>query len=277
MWPSEAARCEGLIRVYRTRTGEVHALRGVDAVFPTGALVAVVGPSGSGKSSLLRLLAGLDRPTAGQVLVADVDLGVLRERGLRAMRRERIGFVHQRPSHNLIPHLTAREHLEHAAHARRRRGGEDTLLHALGLGGRARHRPHELSGGEQQRVAFAQAMIGDPALVVADEPTAELDAASSRLLLEQVRGLVGPGTSVVLSTHDPATVAAADHVLRLRHGSVAGVSERGGHEQALAVVDSAGRVQLPEEALALFRDARVRVQVREGGVWLEPPSTDAGR
>ena len=275
MSPNEApaaASCEGLIRVYRTASGEVHALRGIDAVIPAGGVTAIAGPSGSGKSSLLRILAALDRATAGTVMVGGADLGALTERRLRRLRRSMIGFVHQRPSHNLIPHLSAREHLVHAARMRGRRDDVDGLLDALGLGERASHRPHELSGGEQQRVAFAQAMIGGPALVVADEPTAELDAHSAALLLEQVRRLVRPLTAVMLSTHDEAAIRVADQVLRLNHGSVAGLSDRDHRGETLAVVDGAGRVQLPEEALALLPGGRVRVEVRGDGVWLKSPA-----
>jgi putative ABC transport system ATP-binding protein len=198
--PGPAAACAGLVKLYWTATGEVHALKGVDAAFPPAALSAVVGPSGSGKSSLLRILAGLDRPTAGQVTVADVRLSGLSVGRLRRLRRRLLGYVFQRPADNLVPYLTVAEHLELAARLRRTPGDRDgDLLELLGLAHRRRHLPRQLSGGEQQRLAFARAVVGDPPLVVADEPTAELDSASAATLLEAVRALAARGTALVLA------------------------------------------------------------------------------
>ena len=231
--PSRVA-CAGLVKEYATATGTVRALKGVDAAFPAGRVTAVVGPSGSGKSSLLRILAGVDRPTAGSVWVGGVDLAALGARGRRRVRRRQVGYVFQRPSDNLLPYLTAREQLDLAARLRdgegggspspmdRLRAGEaDRLLAALGLEHRAGHRPEQLSGGEQQRLAFAAAVIGGPALVVADEPTAELDSEAGERLMQAVLGLREQGTSLVLSSHDPVVTAAVDGVLRLHDGEVA--------------------------------------------------------
>jgi putative ABC transport system ATP-binding protein len=269
--PGPAAVCAGLVKIYWTATGEVHALKGVDASFPTAAVSAVVGPSGSGKSSLLRILAGLDRPTAGQVTVADAQLSGLSVARLRRLRRRLLGYVFQRPADNLVPYLTVAEHLELAARLRRprTRGGDDgDLLELLGLAHRRRHLPRQLSGGEQQRLAFARAVVGDPPLVVADEPTAELDSASAAALLEAVRALAGRGTALVLATHDPAVVRLSERTFYLRHGAME--AEATGQD-ALSVIDDAGRVQLPPEALKLFPARRARIAVERGRVWIGPP------
>jgi putative ABC transport system ATP-binding protein len=264
-----AASCSGLVKIYRTATGEVHALKGVDAAFPAAAVSAVVGPSGSGKSSLLRILAGLDRPSAGQVRIGDVRLSGLSLTRLRRLRRRLLGYVFQRPGDNLIPYLTVAEHLRLAA---RLRGAGDAdgaeLLELLGLADRRRHLPRQLSGGEQQRLAFARAVVGDPPLVVADEPTAELDRASGTALLEAVAALAARGTGLVLATHDPAVVRLAERTLFLRHGAMEAEATR---REALSVIDEAGRVQLPPEALELFPGRRARIGVEGGRVWVEPP------
>jgi putative ABC transport system ATP-binding protein len=220
--PSRVA-CAGLVKEYVTATGTVRALKGVDAVFPAGRVTAVVGPSGSGKSSLLRILACVDRPTAGSVRVGDLDVAALGARGRRQVRRRQVGYVFQRPSDNLLPYLTAREQLDLAGRLRggQRAGEAERLLAALGLQHRAGHRPEQLSGGEQQRLAFAAAVIGAPALVVADEPTAELDSEAGERLMRAVLGLREQGTSLVLSSHDPVVTGAVDGILRLHDGEVA--------------------------------------------------------
>jgi len=226
--PSDVAgtgvACAGLVKEYATATGTVRALKGVDAAFPAGQVTAVVGPSGSGKSSLLRILACVDRPTAGSVRIGGVDVAALGARGRRRVRRRLVGYVFQQPGDNLLPYLTARGQLELAAQLRgRERFGEEVerLLAALGLEHRAGHRPEQLSGGEQQRLAVAAAVIGGPALVVADEPTAELDSEAGERLMRAVLGLRDQGTSLVLSSHDPVVTGAVDKVVRLHDGEVA--------------------------------------------------------
>ncbi len=173
-----SASVQGLVKTYRTEAGEVPALRGVDAEFEAGTLNAVVGVSGSGKSTLLRLLAGLDRPTEGTVLVGPVAVGELQVKGLRALRRETVTYVFQRPSDNFLPHLTVAEHLRLVGEGDREL--EADALAVLGLTERRDHRPDELSGGEQQRAAFAQALVAGSRIVLADEPTAELDTPLGR-------------------------------------------------------------------------------------------------
>jgi putative ABC transport system ATP-binding protein len=269
--PSDsAASCVGLVKIYRTATGEVHALKGIDANFPVGAVTAVVGPSGSGKSSLLRILAALDRPTAGSLRIGDVTVSALGRAPLRRIRRRHVGYVFQRPSHNLIPYMSVREHISLAARLRGTvdRSEIDDLLGLLGVHGRAGHLPHQLSGGEQQRVAFAQAVVGRPALVVADEPTAELDSVTGERLLETVSSLAALGTSFVISTHDTGVVRAAARTLHLRHGALEAESKE---MRTLSVIDEAGRIQLPPKALSMFDDRRAVIDVEEGAVRITPP------
>ncbi len=222
-----AASCNELVKTYATESGRVYALRGVDATFPRGKVTAIVGPSGSGKSSLLRLLAGMDHPTEGSVKVGEEEIGDASSKVLRRVRRK-VGYVFQRPSDNLISYLNVLEHVELAARYRRGPSRDPLeLLDSLGLAHRADHRPEQLSGGEQQRVAFAQAVVGSPELVIADEPTAELDSHASDALLQTIHGLAEQGQAVVLSTHDPQAIEVADKMVFLRHGVVDGVAEHG--------------------------------------------------
>lgn len=235
-----AAACSGLVRVYRPafagpahrarRPGEgaVRALDRLDLTFPAGKVTVVAGPSGSGKSSLLRILACVDRPTAGSVTVGGVEVAGLGARARRRIRRRLVGLVFQDPADNLLAYLTVREHLELAARLRRIPDRQDWLLDALELAHRAGHRPPELSGGEQQRLAFAAAVVGGPALVVADEPTAELDHAAANRLLDALARLRDAGTSFVVSSHDPTVMDRADHLVRLDRGRLAAAGDPGG-------------------------------------------------
>ncbi len=280
--PDVAARCTGVTKIYWTPTGEVHAVQSIDAVFPAAEVTAVVGPSGSGKSSLLRMLAAVDRPTAGQVRIADHEIGGMRPTQLRRLRRKQIGYVFQRPADNLISYLTVADHMRLAGRLRRmgrKRTESDAgdLLEALGLTERRNHLPHQLSGGEQQRLAFAQVVVGRPAMVVADEPTAELDSASGQALLDSIIELARLGTAFVVSTHDPAAVRAADRTLYLRHGALQAESTKGQQHmdlhdiQPLAVIDQSGRIQLPPEALKLFPARRAVLRWDDDEVRITPP------
>jgi putative ABC transport system ATP-binding protein len=189
---------------------------------PGGQFVAIVGPSGSGKSTLLGLIAGLDAPTSGSVLIDGVDITQLDEDALAKLRGEKIGFVFQ--FFHLIPSLTAHENVSvpmeiaGVANARKR---TEALLDEVGLHGRSHHYPSQLSGGEQQRVALARALANDPPIVLADEPTGNLDSANGRHIMELLRGIhANRGTTIVLVTHDAELAALADARLVLRDGSV---------------------------------------------------------
>ena len=220
---SIAAYCRGVSKMYRRSSGETWALQEIDGNFPSGRVTALTGPSGSGKSSLLRIIAGLDRPTMGTVAVGDEDLSAMRARRRRKVRRSLVGYVFQRPSENLISYLTVREHMDLAAGIRGAERSESTeVLELLGIGHRLENRPHQLSGGEQQRLSFAMAAVGSPAIVVADEPTAELDTASAEALIRLLGRLAEKGVAVIVATHDENVARMADTAIRLEEGRIVG-------------------------------------------------------
>lgn len=222
---SDGVRCEGLALSYEVPGHPpVEALRGVDVSAEAGALTAVAGPSGSGKSSLLRLMAALERPTAGVVRFGGDDITRLGTARRRALRRERIGFVPSHASAALARGITVADELGLAAVLRSvGRGWEDDArrrLDVLGLGDRWGARTEHLSSGEQQRVALVAALVGDPPVVLADEPTAALDAASAELLLGELHRTADAGAVVAIATHDPVVMLSADTVVKLRSGEV---------------------------------------------------------
>jgi putative ABC transport system ATP-binding protein len=213
-----------LTRRFKMGNTLVDALRGVELTITRGEFVALVGPSGSGKSTVLNLIGGLDRPTSGEVWINGVELSDSDERTRTRYRREQVGFVFQ--TFNLLPRLTAEEnvalplmfsgvpHKERLARAQK-------LLEGVGLGHRLTHRPTELSGGEQQRVAIARALVGEPALILADEPTGNLDTAIGREIMTLLRELNQErGVTLLVVTHDPEVAAFADRIVALRDGTV---------------------------------------------------------
>jgi putative ABC transport system ATP-binding protein len=213
---------DGLSRTYGEGDTAVHALRDVSVSFPAGQFAAIMGPSGSGKSTLMHLLAGLDSPTSGSVVVDGRELAGLDDKALTRLRRDRLGFVFQ--AFNLVPVLTAEENiLLPLTLAGRKPDREwlDRLVDAVGLGDRLTHRPSELSGGHQQRVAVARALVHRPAVVFADEPTGNLDSRSSEEVLGLLRQAADEfGQTVIMVTHDPQAASVADRIVVLRDGRV---------------------------------------------------------
>lgn len=217
-----AARVIEVTKVYGECESAVHALDGLSLDFESGGFSAIMGPSGSGKSTLLHCMAGLDRPTSGNILIGDVDLTLLNEKELTLLRRNSIGFIFQ--AYNLLPTLSAEENIELPVTIAR--GSPDpsrlsAIVKVLGLEGRLDHRPSELSGGEQQRVAAARALLSNPRVIFADEPTGNLDSKTGTQLLEFMRQSVDElGQTIVMVTHDAHAAAFADRVVFLEDGKV---------------------------------------------------------
>jgi putative ABC transport system ATP-binding protein len=211
-------------KTYRADHVEVAAIRDISLAVRPGEFTAIVGPSGSGKTTLLNLIGGLDRPTSGRVLLAGRPVSEMKGRELSDFRRDHIGFVFQ--SFNLVPVLTVQENIEYvmllqAVPARERRTRVADILDQLGLGGMEQRRPPQLSGGEQQRVAVARALVARPDVVLADEPTANLDSATGSALLDLMRRLNETrGTTFLFSTHDERIMARARRLVVLRDGAV---------------------------------------------------------
>ncbi|MBB5778478.1 ABC transporter ATP-binding protein [Nonomuraea jabiensis] len=279
--------CDNLVRIYKTEGVEVVALQGLDLVIDKGELVAIVGASGSGKSTLLNVLSGLDVPTAGVARVAGMDLLSMNARDRLRYRRSVVGFIWQQTARNLLPYLSARENVELPMKLAGRRGGRALeLLELLGVGYCADRKIPEMSGGEQQRVAIAVALANSPQLVLADEPTGELDSETSEQVFDALRKANRElGVTVVVVTHDPLVSEQVDRTVGIRDGRTSSETlRREGAEgqivaEEYAVLDRVGRLQLPRDFMnALEMERRVRLELESDhiGVWpaREEPSDD---
>lgn len=209
----------------------IDILKGISFQIFSGDFVSIVGPSGSGKSTLLGIIAGLDNPTSGQVLIDGVDITTMTEGKLATVRNNKIGMVFQ--AYNLIPTLTAQENVEVPLYVGKHKGSPSTrakeLLTLVGLSHRLTHRPNQLSGGEQQRVAIARALSTDPAIVIADEPTGNLDAKNGENVLQLIATLrEQTGKTFIIATHDPVVASHADRAIRIVDGLIASIDETGG-------------------------------------------------
>jgi len=214
----------GLTKVYRQGEVDVHALRGVDLRVERGEFVAIVGPSGSGKSTLFHILGGLAPPTAGTVTIDGRDLLKMTDADRTTLRKTTVGFIFQK--YNLLPTLTAADNIEIARHIAGKKRPEadaqfEQILNLLGIAGRLDHKPRALSGGEQQRVAIARALVNHPALVLADEPTGNLDTENSTAVLGILRDLNRRlGQTILMITHNPEAAAFADRIVTMRDGRI---------------------------------------------------------
>jgi len=278
--------CEDLFKIYKIADLEVVALRGLDLKVKLGELMAIVGISGSGKTTLLNILGGLDIPTAGKVIVGERDLLKMSSRDLVTYRRRDVGFVWQQVGGNLIPYLSALQNVElplillgWPQRKRRRRAQE--MLEAVGLATRLRHRPDRLSGGEQQRVAIAVALANNPPLLLADEPSGELDSQTAEGIFNVFRSLnEAYGVTIVIVTHDIRITDEVERVVTIRDGrtSLEAIREprfpdagpKRIHDE-FVVLDKAGRLQLPKNYIEkLNLKERVRVLLADDHITVWP-------
>jgi len=279
--------CESLVRIYQTGPIEVQALQGLDLTVDNGEMIAVVGASGSGKSTLLSILAGIDAPTAGRARVHKWDLLAMSRADRVRYRRHTVGFVRQQTASNLVPYLTAAQMIDlpmTAARvpARTRRARSLELLRALGIAELADRKPAQLSGGQQMRVAIAVALANEPQVLFADEPTGELDTATSAEVFDMLRTVNRElGVTIVIVTHDPGVSGQVERTVAIRDGRTSSEVLRRTHtrddggEHTIAeeyvVMDRAGRIQIPRDyrdALALTR--RVRLALETDHVTIRP-------
>ncbi len=247
-------RVQEISRTFRSAGAEVHAVQQVTLEIPSGQFIAIVGRSGSGKTTLLNMIAGLDRPDSGSVFIGDQEISRFNERQLTQLRRHTIGFVFQ--SFGLLPLLSAAENVELAlriagAGLRQRSERTHELLEQVGLTRRSDHRPYELSGGEQQRVAIARALANQPQIVIADEPTGELDSTTAAQIFHLLRGVADEGVTVITATHDPFVIDHVDRVEELEDG----------------------RLLQPEEHTFVIgpREPAVAEQAQPAAPWRPPP------
>ena len=285
--------CDNLVKIFKIAELEVFALQGLDMVVNRGELLGIVGASGSGKSTFLNILGGLDRPSAGRIWVDGVDLLNLSDAGLDEYRRSMIGFVWQQGARNLIPYLNAVENIElpmtlvgETGPQKRARAHE--LLKAVGLQHRAKHSLSEMSGGEQQRVAIAVSLANNPRLLLADEPTGELDSNTALTIYQTFQNLNRElGLTILIVSHDASIAKHVNRVVAIRDGKLASetlkskgekIAGSEHHEEIfeeLTVLDSAGRLQIPKDMRQRTGiKNRVRLELVEGGGILIKPVTD---
>ena len=284
--------CENLVKIYKTRETEVLALQGLELTVQQGELMAIIGNSGSGKSTFLNMIGGLDRPSAGRLIVDGKDLFKLSDRDLVRYKRSTVGFVWQNNARNLLPYLTALENVQTPMlfeRGGRRRQRAEELLELVGMAHRKNSRLDQLSGGEQQRVAIALALANKPKLLLADEPTGAVDAKTAAYILDVFRRLNEElGLTIVIVTHDPNLARKVNRVVAIRDGKTsaeriakgdyaARLDEISGFVQEThdeyALLDRAGRLQLPREMLDALQltGNRVRVDMENGRIVLTAP------
>jgi len=280
--------CDNLVKIYKIAELEVVALRGLDLTIDQGEIIALVGPSGSGKSTLMNILGGLDTPSAGRIRVANHDLAEMKPRQQVRYRRDTVGFVWQQTARNLRPYLSAQENVElpmafKGVPSQERQQRAQRLLAQVGLADRTQNRPHQLSGGEQQRTALAVAMANLPEMLLADEPTGEVDSESAATIFDTMRTLNEEyGVTIVIVTHDHAVSSRVNRVVGMRDGRASiEVLRRAGQDgveltpEEFAVLDRTGRLRLPQAYLeALNMEKRVLLRMHDDHIGVYPDLQD---
>lgn len=288
-------QADGLVKIYKTKETEVLALQGLDLTVEEGEMTALIGNSGSGKSTFLNMIGGLDRPSAGKLFVADQNLFAMTEKQLVKYKRDTVGFVWQNNGRNLIPYLPVLDNIMMPmvfASGRKKREKALELLELVGLSNKKHSLMNMLSGGEQQRVAIAIALANSPKLLLADEPTGSVDAKTSDYIFQIFSELNKGGQTILIVTHDVALSRKVNRVVAIRDGKIS--SERilrksyqdrlkeitidwrnEDSQEEYAVLDKAGRVQIPKEMLddMHLKDGKVKVELSEGKVILSAPGT----
>jgi ABC-type lipoprotein export system ATPase subunit len=290
--PANVITCENLVKIYKTKDTEVVALQGLDLDIKYGEMMAIIGNSGSGKSTLLNMIGGLDRPSAGKLIVNGTDLLRIKHSEITEYKKNTVGFVWQNNARNLIPYLSARQNVELPmviANRKNYRKRAAELLKIVGLQDRMNNRLRELSGGEQQRVAIAIAMANEPQILLADEPTGAVDTSTATQIFRALRRLnEQTGVTVIIVTHDRGVASNVDRVVAISDGKTSsefirkksykeeleeldrmvGVEESDTHEE-LVVIDRHGRLKLPEdymEDIGLNRNSRVKMELESGKI-----------
>ena len=282
MASQDFVRCDNLVKIYKVANLEVVALQGLDLEMARGEVMALIGPSGSGKSTLLNVIGALDIPSAGTVRVGGLELPQMGRRQREQYMRQTVGFLWQQPGRNLLPYLSALENVEmpmllNGQNRRQRRQRAVELLEMVDLADRIRFRPDRLSGGEQQRVALAVALANNPPLLLADEPTGQIDSTSSHQVFDALRRInEALGTTIIVVTHDPLVVKRVDRVVAISDGRISTEIRRRNaegdpvHEEEWVIVDQSGRLQLPDlfvQTLGLWDRVKVRLEADHVSVW----------
>lgn len=292
--PEPIIQCENLVKIYKTKDLEVLALQGLELEIEQGELMAIIGNSGSGKSTLLNMIGGLDRPSAGRLIVDGKDLFKLSPQELVAYKRNTVGFVWQNNARNLLPYLTAWQNVQMPmlwGSADKKKGRALELLEMVGMSRRKDHRLDQLSGGEQQRVAIAIALANNPKILLADEPTGAVDAKTGAYILDMLRDINrNTGLTVVIVTHDRMLAKKVNRVVTIRDGKISSerlmrqaykladigaFTEETETQDEFVVLDRAGRLQIPREILEQMgiRDNKVRLEYKDGKIIIEHPDT----
>ena len=288
--------CDNLVKIYKTKDIEVLALQGLELQIDKGELMAIVGNSGSGKSTFLNMIGGLDRPSAGRLIVDGKDQVKLSDKELVEYKRSTVGFVWQNNARNLLPYMTALQNVQvpmmfDSNHKKEQRALE--LLELVGMSHRKHSKLRQLSGGEQQRIAIAIALANNPKILLADEPTGSVDVKTGAYILDMFRDINrSTGLTIVIVTHDPNMARKVDRVVSIRDGkisserllkqsyrerreSLASTMDTEATQDEFAVLDRAGRLQIPRDLLAQMNLAgnKVHIEARDGGIFIRPPES----